>query len=125
MRVVVSCGGTTVVAVGGSCTLTAETSVRRSRNPARMGRSRSTSQRIAVRLRSAHQAWITSWSAAEGRPREGGERKHRLLAPEQLRSRDRRHRHRLDLVSVRLWSASIFRNTSPTRMVARARDGRR
>jgi hypothetical protein len=41
--------------------------------------------------------------AAERRPGEGGEREHGRLPPQDLRSRDRRHRHRLDLdVGARL-----------------------
>jgi hypothetical protein len=41
--------------------------------------------------------------AAECRPWEGGEREHGRLPPQDLRSRDRRHTHRLDLdVGARL-----------------------
>jgi hypothetical protein len=45
---------------------------------------------------------------AERRPREGGEREHGRLPPQDLRSRDRRHSHRLDLdVGARLVSVDF------------------
>ena len=46
--------------------------------------------------------------AAKCRPREGGEREHGRLPPPDLRSRDRRHSHRLDLdVGARLISVDL------------------
>ena len=46
--------------------------------------------------------------AAECRPWEGGEREHGRLPPQDLRGRDRRHRHRLDLdVGARLISVDL------------------
>ena len=46
--------------------------------------------------------------AAECRPWEGGEREHGRLPPQDLRSRDRRHSHRLDLdVGARLISVDL------------------
>jgi hypothetical protein len=46
--------------------------------------------------------------AAECRPWEGGEREHGRLPPQDLRSRDRRHTHRLDLdVGARLISVDL------------------
>ena len=46
--------------------------------------------------------------AAEGRPWEGGEREDGRLAPQDLRSRDRRHSHRLDLdVGTQLVSVDL------------------
>ena len=46
--------------------------------------------------------------AAERRPREGAEREHGRLAPQDFRSRDRRHPHRLDLdVGPRLVSVDL------------------
>ena len=51
--------------------------------------------------------------APECRPREGGEREHGRLPPQDLRSRDRRHGHRLDLdVGARLISVDLHEHVA-------------
>jgi hypothetical protein len=56
----------------------------------------------------SHAHSLSRCDAIECRPREGGEREHGWLPPQDLRSRDGRHGHRLDLdVGARLISVDL------------------
>jgi hypothetical protein len=58
---------------------------------------------------------------AEGRPVESGEREHRRIPPQDIRSRDRRHRHRLDLdVGARLIGVDLQEHVADTQRRALA-----